>query len=600
MRLLEPLTPLTPRQRRWFWIVALVCGASRFLAMARTLWDWDEALFCLGMRAYDVTSHHPHPPGFPVYIAAAKLARLFAPSDFRALQSVNLIAAVLVFPAMFLLARELRLRFTTSMVAASLFAFLPNVWFFGGTAFSDVPSIVLVVFSVAMLLRGCRDANAYLIGTMLLALSIGIRPQNLLVGLFPGALATWYRARASFRDVVFAALVGTVTVGLAFGSAVYATGSYERYMNAVHGHAEYIARVDSFRAPGRPPLWRLFDRFFIKQYQSPVLSVIASLFALVSAIGASRDRDRRIGVVVLAFAPFAISAWLMLDRFSVNRFSIGYLPMFAILIADGIARSVRGREQAELIAGAALTGAFLFWTLPALTPVRNEVAPSVAAVEEVRRRIDPKRDHLFAGFEMTPFMEYFAPYVPFQRVLDERAMPLSLSKRRPFLLAELEHTEPAGLRFRRERGRLWNIVRRHYFDIALAPLGPDQLPQFVSGWYEPERSGIDEWRWTAGHAVTRLPAAGGLAKLRLQFDVPQELLAARPQFTVVLNGHVIDRSRVAASHTDRDYEVTPAPAGTPNILELTITPTFNPAQHDGGGDPRDLGMQVRYLSWGPV
>ena len=54
------------------------------------MWDWDEALFCLGMRSYDVTNHHPHPPGFPVFIATAKLLRLIIPSDFRALQVINL------------------------------------------------------------------------------------------------------------------------------------------------------------------------------------------------------------------------------------------------------------------------------------------------------------------------------------------------------------------------------------------------------------------------------------------------------------------------------------------------------------------------------
>ena len=50
----------------------------------------------------------------------------------------------------------------------------------------------------------------------------------------------------------------------------------------VREHGDYISRVDSFRSPRRPPLWRIFDRFFIKQYQSPVLSIIASLFVVVS------------------------------------------------------------------------------------------------------------------------------------------------------------------------------------------------------------------------------------------------------------------------------------------------------------------------------
>jgi len=50
MDLTQPPSVLTPRQRLTFGIVALVCAATRFLAMAKTLWDWDEALFCLGMR----------------------------------------------------------------------------------------------------------------------------------------------------------------------------------------------------------------------------------------------------------------------------------------------------------------------------------------------------------------------------------------------------------------------------------------------------------------------------------------------------------------------------------------------------------------------
>ena len=61
-------------------------------------------------------------------------------------------------------------------------------------------AITLVVFAAAFLFRGCRDAKAYWIGAVLLALAVGIRPQNLLIGIFPGAAATWFRARQSIRE----------------------------------------------------------------------------------------------------------------------------------------------------------------------------------------------------------------------------------------------------------------------------------------------------------------------------------------------------------------------------------------------------------------
>jgi hypothetical protein len=585
----QPLSPLTPRQRLAFGAVALVCAATRFLALAKTLWDWDEALFCLGMRSYDVTAHHPHPPGFPVYIALGRIVRTVIPSDFRALQTVNLIAAMLIFPAIFFLARELRVPFVTATVAGALCAFFPNVWFFGGGAFSDIPSLVLVVFAVASLFRGCRDANAYLIGAALLALAAGIRPQNFLIGLAPGALATWYRARAAWRDVAFAALVGAITVTVAFGGAIAATGGTKPYFDAAREHGEYITRVDSFRSPNRPPLWRLFDRFFIKQYESLALSFITSIFVAVSIAGAIASRDRAIGWLALTFGPFAILAWMMLDRYSINRFSIGYCPLFAILAADGIRRVTRRWARAEAVVAAALIGSFFIWTLPALAIVRNTIAPSVLAVDAVRQHLDPRAGELFVARDMDPFFQYLLPNYPFVHVLDKRAMPLSIGSRGASILAELDEKDRDGFVFHRERDHLWNIARRHYFDAGLIPVRTP--PQFIAGWYPPAREAPFEMRAMTGHSVTRLPPSNGETTLRIQFRVPDALVVAHATVTIALNGRVIDRFPAVYELDDREYHVTPAPNAAPNTLELAVDQTVH--------QPRELGMTVRCLSFGP-
>ena len=580
-----PPEPLTRRQRAMVAILALFCAATRFLAMARSLWDWDEALFTMAMQDYDVTMHHPHPPGFPVYVGMAKLARFAIGDDFRALQSVNMLAAVLVFPAMFLFARELRLRFATSVSAAALFAFFPNVWFFGGGAFSDVPSIVLVLFAAALLLRGARDRKSYFLGTLLLALAIGIRPQNLLVGLVPGFLAT---RRRRWWEILLALLIGIVVVGTAFGSAIEATGSLKEYTRMVREHGDYISRVDSFRSEARPPLWRIFDRFFIKQYQSPVLSIIASLFVVISVAGAIRNRSRPLLVNALTFIPFAFFAWLMLDRFSISRFSIGYQPMFAVFVADGIAR-VAGRR--EWMLSAAFVAPFIFYTFPALTPVRKEVAPSIVAASTAAQRIDPRREQLFVGHTMTVFMDLVSPGFPYTKVVDDRAMPVD-AKPNSWILAEITTTRDEGFVFRRGRGALWNIARRHYFDIKLAPL--HDRPQFGAGWYGPEGENADQWRWMAGSSVTNLPPAKGESILRLHLGVPGELVEHLAEITVKLNGRRLDTIIAARDSIERDYRVQPAPGGQPNVIELSIdrtTPSHDP--------PRELGLRLRYLAWGP-
>ena len=92
MKFLETLTqppaPLTRAQRVTLIAGTAVALATRFLARGHSMWDWDEALFCLGVRDYNVILHHPHPPGYPLFIAAAKLVRFAVNSDFLALQIV--------------------------------------------------------------------------------------------------------------------------------------------------------------------------------------------------------------------------------------------------------------------------------------------------------------------------------------------------------------------------------------------------------------------------------------------------------------------------------------------------------------------------------
>lgn len=574
---------MTQRERAVFWIVTAVCALSRLLAMARTLWWWDEALFCLGVRSYDVTQHHPHPPGFPVYVAAAKVLRLVTGSDFDALQAINVVSGMLLFPALFLLAREIGFRFTTATVAAALCTFFPNVWFFGGTALSDVPSITLAVFAAAMLFRGRRDANAYFVGTFALALAIGIRPQNLLVGLYPGIVATWHRARVSVRDVVFAATLGTAISLGAYAYAAIGTGDVDAWLRVVREHGEYISRVDSFRNPDRPALWRLFDRFFLRQYQSPTLSIVTSLFVIASVVGAVRQRDRSVLDAALTFVPVAVMTWLMLDRYSVNRFSIGYAPLFAILAADGVARVAK---RSEAVAGAALVAAFAIWTLPTLGVVRSDETPPVQAIDALKKTYDPRRHDLYVGFSLSPHVEYLSG-IPYVRVKEERSLPLSLGAKEPLFLSEFDHTEPGGAVFRRPRGRLNMITRGYYYDVALRPMSAQA--KFVSGWHEGGRDGVWEWRWMGRRSVTQLPPVSGPAKLEVVFDIPADLIPSHPMVTIALNGRVLDRIAGNGDRIDREYLVEGAPV---NTLEITTTRTLR------DGD-RDRGLQVRDLVWGP-
>ena len=82
------------------WLLTLLIPVTRWFALSRTPWDSDEGLFISALKHYDVHLHHPHPPGFPLFIATAKIFTAFGVREFRALQLVAAGASCLIVPAM--------------------------------------------------------------------------------------------------------------------------------------------------------------------------------------------------------------------------------------------------------------------------------------------------------------------------------------------------------------------------------------------------------------------------------------------------------------------------------------------------------------------
>src|SRR5207247_4159715 len=79
-------------------LAALVAAA--FLALhlpylPASLEDLDSINFALGLRHFDVAAHQPHPPGYPLYIAAGKAVHRFIPSEAKALALAGIAAGAL-------------------------------------------------------------------------------------------------------------------------------------------------------------------------------------------------------------------------------------------------------------------------------------------------------------------------------------------------------------------------------------------------------------------------------------------------------------------------------------------------------------------------
>lgn len=611
------------RQRGWMIVASVVVALTRLLALSRSPWDWDEMLFSLGVRQFDVALHHPHPPGFPLFIGLAKVLTFAGLPTFRALQAIDVAGGMLLVPATFAFCRELRFRYSTSLMAACFLAFFPNVWFFGETAFSDVPAVVLAVGACALLLRGCRNDVSFVEGALVLGAAAAFRPQNLVIGLLPALIATWYRYRARHWPAIVAALVsGAAEIALSYGAAIAASGGWARYDQAIETHRQYITAVDSFRNPNRPPLLHLFDDFFIRPYHAPLINGVVTALAAISILWlvwrlafAIRDRGAQRGdrlnefpfvsmepqwgtlLVLASFAPFCIAAWLMLDHFSTSRFSIGYAPLLAILAADGTAlvstvvRDARRQRFLEVGIAAALTTGMAIWTVPAVALTARRVSPPVQAMSWIRSHVRPDLSPVYVSDRMQPYAEWFLPDYRLSWVSDG-APAATLDGRPRWFVAEGASAVPGAVNFSWPRDRAWNVARRRYFEVSIARL--TGAPQFSGGWYGEERNGRATWRWLARRGSVQLPPVDGPARLNLQLYAPLHALHGTPVITIRMNGETVKRFTVAQPLTELTLNFA---HGSPASLEIETDRTVNPQREKLSADARDLGIRVDQLQW---
>lgn len=597
--------PLTRPERRLVWMATLLVAVTRVAVASRSLWDWDEALFSLALRDYDVALHHPHPPGFPLFIAAAKIVHWIGVSELRALQAVSLLGAVALFPLMFLLARELRVPFATAFFSALLLVFLPNVWFYGGTGLSDVPSLALVLLACVLLLRGCRSGGAYLMGAFVLAVAAGFRPQNLLIGLAPSLLATWWRVRStrSFVQPLLATAIGAGTLVISFGGAAWATGGWERYWGAVSEHRAYIAAVDSFRSPSRPPLWKLFDDFFIRPYRMAAINTAVGALSGLAILAGILGKRKPVAFALVAFGPFCIVGWLMLDHLSASRFSIAWAPLVALAAAEGSAivaaflGAVTKRPRVRTIALLAIPSGVIVlmasWTLPALVIAHGTESPPMQAIGWIRRSLPPDA-RLYVHGSMAPYAALLLGDSRADTFVGE-APPVWPDDRNAWLLREGPVDVAHARRFSYPRMPLWNIARRRYFDVSVAPLCPQM--RFGDGWYGEERSGVRSFRWMAERGSVLLPpAVGNSARLTLHGYVPIDGAPQPPAVTISVDGNAIDRFVATKAAFERTYDVASS-SDRPHELEIRVDRVVNPKRQGLGPDPRDLGMRLDTIVW---
>jgi len=598
--LAQPPAPLTRGQRAALVAATVVTAGSRFLARGHSMWDWDEALFCLGVHDYNVVQHHPHPPGYPLFLAAAKLVRFAVHSDLLALQIVVMLSGAVLLPLLFFFAREARFPFATAFGGALIFVFLPNVWIYSGSAMSDVPSLALTLLACALLLRGCRSGRAYIAGAVCLGLAAGIRPQALLVGVACGAIATFVQWRRNGRVVAAAALLGAGVVAACYAGAAMASDPSGSYIGAVRLQSKWVRNIDSYHNPGRTPLGQLAPLFFYKPVAANAVQLVSILAAIGVLLGIAMRRFATL-ITMATFVPFAIFAWLMLDPTAASRYAIGYMPLHALLAADALAiafaRVRWGREIVPAAAGVLLAASLAFWTWPAAKRIRANDAPHIAAMRWVLHNAWPGAGTIFVHNGFGPFAEVLLPAYEKRYFESSDDIPSGGYVEPAYILTgELSKAADAHV-FARPHDRLWRIVRQRYFEASVIPAW--DLVRFGRGWHDAEGDGVNNWRWMTASAEVLLPPAGARSQLSLQFYVPMDALPQPPSIEVTLNGALVERFTADALEMKKSWTVAGREGGGANELRISTSGAIVPARAHPGGDTRELGLKLLAITWQP-
>lgn len=144
-----------------------------------SLEDLDSINFALGVRHYDVSQHQPHPPGYPLFIGAAKLLHMVGLSELHALSLLGVVAggfAVFALMKLFAALDFDRPEGPFTWMAVLTVAASPLFWLTAARPLSDMTGLAASL-GVQALLVTATNVGGLVVAAFLAAFAAGIRSQ---------------------------------------------------------------------------------------------------------------------------------------------------------------------------------------------------------------------------------------------------------------------------------------------------------------------------------------------------------------------------------------------------------------------------------------
>jgi Dolichyl-phosphate-mannose-protein mannosyltransferase len=418
-----PVQHLTPRPENLLLIAgALAVLLTRIVYLPISLEDIDSMNFDLGVHDFNPVEHRPHPPGFPVFIALAKLVHPFFDNHAAGLGAVSAICSALVFPLVYVLAQYLIGR-SGALLATALLIFNPLFWLNSVRPMSDVTGFAAVLAALCLLVYGgsqqsthSRSLALWIAGAVMAGLAIGVRIQNalmLLPILILGSLTRRHFLRPTAASLAVSCALWIVPTIIESGG-VTPFWSQLRLLLSVAWPSEPLVSALTWQRAGQSAA----DVLILPWGEVwMACGVLLSAAAGVILMWCDPQRRKHLGVLLVLFAPYAVYHSLLQETTTL-RYAISTLPLMVIPAAFAISRAVRDRDSLVVAVTAAIVAVCATVTAPKLAAYSDSPSPPAQAIQHLAQ-LALKEDLVVSGDHV--FERYLPQLAPVAQVIPPKA-----------------------------------------------------------------------------------------------------------------------------------------------------------------------------------
>ena len=494
-------------------LVALAFLALHLPFLPASLEDLDSINFALGIRDFDVAQHQPHPPGYPVFMLAAKAVHAFVPSEAHALSLIGVLAGGLAVFALMAFFDSLEDRQPGARPAALLAALLsvtaPLFWVTATRPLSDMAGLA-VALAVQAVAVTARTRTALVGASFAAGLGAGIRSQVVWLTAPVLLFAVARQPRADRWRTAAGMAAGYVAGGLVWAiPLVLLAGGPSAYLHALfsQGSEDFSGVVMLWTTPTARQLARTLQYTFISPWGSIPGAVVVLCCALLG-LAALAIRDRRTLVTLaVAFGPY-LTFHMLFQETATTRYALPLVVPVAFAAVRGLS-VIPAHVTTVAVPAFAVFNAFLgiqamYWyskvEAPAfhmLDDMRTSARPPAPVLAMHRRdALDLRRPILWTGL---PDLDARIPSPPKHEWLEVVKYWNGGGRRPVWFVADPPRSDLAL--FRRQRPP---VRYRWPFDIPLVMGGvrPNEMD-----WYEIEPP---DWYLGEGWAIT--PETAGVAR----------------------------------------------------------------------------------------